>query len=84
MNRQQRRALKKKGITEEEVKLSDKIFLFNKLPDQCSACENPFDKQDRTMVFSWKVVIHEETIRLFCPPCLKAAKTYIEENVDAD
>ena len=84
MNRQQRRAMEKKGISDEEAKLSDKIFLFNKLPDQCMTCKNPFDKQDRKMLFSWKVVIRDETVRLFCPSCLESAQTYIEENIDAD
>jgi len=84
MNRQQRRAMEKKGISEEEVKLSDKIFLFNKLPDQCTTCENPFDKQDRKMLFSWKVVIRDEAVRLFCPSCIENAKTYIEENIDGN
>ena len=84
MNREQRRALKKKGITDEEIKLSDKIFLFNQLPDKCSACENPFDKQNRQMVFAWKVVIREDVIRLFCPVCVKKAKDCIEENTNED
>ena len=38
MNREQRRALKKQGLDDAEVKLSDKIFLFNQLPDKCTAC----------------------------------------------
>jgi len=84
MNRQQRRALEKKGISDEEVKLSDKIFLFNKLPDQCTACKNPFDKEDRKMLFSWKVVIREDIIRLFCPICIQKTKRYLEENLNDD
>ena len=84
MNREQRRALKKKGILDEEIKLSDKIFLFNQMPDQCTACENPFDKENRTMVFSWKVVIREDIIRLFCPTCIEKTKTILEEKRNED
>ena len=80
MNREQRRALKKQGIDEAEVKLSDKIFLFDKLPDKCTSCENSFDKQDRTMVFSWKVVIREETVRIFCPTCIQKAQEVLDEH----
>lgn len=84
MNREQRRALKKKGITDEEVKLSDKIFLFNQLPDKCSACESPFDKEDRQMVFAWKVVVRDDTVRLFCPVCVKKAQDYMEDTLNED
>ena len=84
MNRARRRELKKKGISDAEIKLSDKIFLFNQLPDKCSACESPFDKQDRKMLFSWKVVIREDTVRVFCPLCLQKTKTFLEENRDED
>jgi len=84
VNREQRRALKKKGITDEEVKLSDKIFLFNQLPDKCSACESPFDKEDRQMVFAWKVVVRDDTVRLFCPVCVKKAQDYMEDTLNED
>jgi hypothetical protein len=76
--------LKKKGITDEEVKLSDKIFLFNQLPDKCSACESPFDKEDRQMVFAWKVVVRDDTVRLFCPVCVKKAQDYMEDTLNED
>jgi Zn finger protein HypA/HybF involved in hydrogenase expression len=84
MNRKQRRALKNTGIDDAEVKLSDKIFLFNKLPDKCTVCENSFDKQDRTMVFSWKVVVREDNVRLFCPTCLKKAQEVISDTQEKD
>jgi len=80
MNREQKRALKKKGVSDEEIKLSDKIFLFNQLPDKCTACENSFDKKDRQMVFAWKVVIREDTVRLFCPDCIQKTQEVINEH----
>ena len=82
MNRAQKRALKHKKVSEEERKLSDKIFLFNKLPDQCNVCEDPFDKTDKHMVQSWSVVAKQETVRLFCPDCIK--KTQEALNVSSE
>jgi|TARA_Y100000310_G_scaffold334537_1_gene414557 hypothetical protein len=80
MNREQRRALKKKGIDDAEIELSDKIFLFNQIPEECSSCEIPFDKKDKSMAFSWKVVIRDKTIRLFCPACLNKVQEAINEH----
>lgn len=81
MNRAQRRAQRKK-MSKSERKLSDKIFLFNQLPDQCSACEKAFDKKDKDMVHSWSVVVRaeQEKVSLFCPECIDKTQTVIEEN----
>lgn len=86
MNRAQKRALKHKKVSEEERKLSDKIFLFNKLPDKCNVCEDPFDKTDKHMVQSWSVVIRSETeaVRLFCPMCIEKTQTFLKENTNED
>ena len=32
------------------------------------------DPQHKDMVFSWSVVVKQETVRLFCPECIKIAK----------
>mgnify|MGYP005821136027 FL=1 len=81
MNRAQRRAQKKK-MSKDEQKISDKIFLFNQLPDECNTCEKTFDKQDKTMVQSWSVVVRDTkgTVSLFCPECIEKTQTFIEEN----
>ena len=84
MNRDQRRGLKKKKVSKEEKKLSDKIFLFEKLPDQCSACAEPFDKSDKEKVQSWSVVIRNknEKVTLFCPACIDKMKTFMKEKIN--
>jgi len=84
MNREQRRALRKRKLSEEEKKLSDKIFLFDKLPDKCNACEEPFDKTDKAMIREWSVVIRNknESVKLFCPGCIDNMKTLIEEKTN--
>ena len=54
-----------------EKEMTQKIGMFDKLPDACSACEKTFDKKDKSMVQSWSVVVREkeEIVRLYCPIC---------------
>ena len=80
MNRKQRRAAerrRKKGDAEQAM--ADKVHMFGKLPDSCSACEKTFDKKNRDMVFSWNVVVTEERVTLFCPTCIKKTQEVIDE-----
>ena len=78
MNRKQRRQAKKK-LTPSEQNLSEKIFLFNQIPDACTTCAEPFDKADKGMSISWRVVVREEKkqIHLFCPTCINKTKEAI-------
>ena len=81
MNRKERRAAaarRRKGDPEQAM--TDKIAMFNKIPKQCSACEKPFDKQSKDMVFSWKVVVMAERVSLFCPECIRTTQEVIKEN----
>jgi hypothetical protein len=83
VNRKERRALekqmKKQGTSEDEM--AEKMFLFDKLPDECSACTKWFDKKNRDMVFSWNVVVRndEEQVRLYCPACWDAAQKAVKQ-----
>lgn len=79
MNRKQKRAVKKQMGTEATENLSEKIFQFNKLPEKCSACNNPFDKKDKEMAQSWNVVVRQEVVRLFCPTCIKKTREVLGE-----
>ena len=78
MNRKQRRkdAKTKKKLTPSERNLSEKIFMFDQIPDACTTCAEPFDKADKGMAFSWRVVVHEskQRVRLFCPECINKTK----------
>ena len=71
MNRKQRRAAAKNAKKEGDEELSEKIGLFNKLPDECLVCLAPFDKKNKEMVKSWSVIVREEQkkVRLYCPDC---------------
>jgi hypothetical protein len=73
MNREQRRKLKKQ--TDVDENLSQKIFLFDKIPDKCDTCHEPYDKKDKKMASEWRVVVkhEEEVVRLFCPECYDKA-----------
>ena len=80
MNRKQRRAIEKKVGKDNSQKLADKIFQFDKLPDECLACLKPFDKKNKEMAMTWSVVIRDkDTVRLYCPECWDTAQKIIEQ-----
>ena len=81
MNRKQRRAqetlLRKDGNEE----LATKVALFGKLPEECTACEAAYDKNDKEMATTWNVVVREQEednpVRLYCPTCWNTAQEVI-------
>ena len=79
MNRQQRRAAEKamgkKGMEE----LTRQVMQFGNLPSECSACNKEFDKKDKSMALTWRVIVREDRVRLFCPSCLQSVKEIIDE-----
>jgi len=80
MNRKQRRAIEKKVGKENSQKLAEKIFQFDKLPDECLTCQKPFDKKSKKMARTWSVVVKEQdTVRLYCPECWKMALDIIDK-----
>ena len=80
MNRKQLRAMEKKVGKENSQKLAEKIFQFDNLPDECLACQKPFDKKSKQMARTWNVVVQDEdTIRLYCPKCWKMALDIIDK-----
>ena len=81
MNRKQRRAMKKELGEEQSKKLSQKIFQFDKLPDECLACLKTFDKKSKEMAKTWNVVVRDEdeTVKLYCPDCWTTAQKIIKE-----
>jgi hypothetical protein len=64
--------------------MADKVELFGQLPQQCSACEKPFDKKDKDMVFSWSVVIRQQVVRLFCPICISKTQEMLNEHAQKE
>jgi Zn finger protein HypA/HybF involved in hydrogenase expression len=80
MNRKQRRSLDKHLDKKTAANLTEKISQFDKLPQQCNACQKEFDKKNKDMIQSWSVVVKQEVVRLFCPECIKTAKEILEKN----
>ena len=91
MNREQRRknkklnnknsTTKKQNLTEEQVRdIPEKIALFEKIPQECSACLKPFNKDNRMQVATWSVVVRNDIgqVRLYCPECWEKAKAVVQ------
>jgi ribosomal protein L44E len=78
MNRRERRAMEKSVGADASQDIANKVAQFNKLPQQCDACQEPFDKKDKQMVQSWSVVVKQEVVRLFCPHCIKKTQEALE------
>ena len=62
--------------------------MLNKLKDKCRVCEKQFDKNNKTMLSEWTVVVREaeEKVHLYCPACWKKAQNIVKDisnnNVD--
>ena len=84
MNRKQRRTATKAAKQSGNKELSEKIFLFNQMPNECMACLKPFDKKDKQMVMDWNVVVREkeEIVRLYCPDCWDKAINLVKDLED--
>ena len=80
-----KRKIKRKAMAKQKKRakkdMSEKMGLFDKIPESCSACEKSFDKKDKEMVMSWNVVVREAqgVVRLYCPECWNMAIKAIEE-----
>jgi hypothetical protein len=82
MNRKQRRELERYANKDDVKNLSEKISIFGNLPQQCCACTNAFDKQNKDMIDSWRVVVRQEVVRLFCPDCIQKTQDIINERTE--
>jgi len=81
VNRKLRRSLSKQTGSDSAEKMSQQVALFSKLPEQCSACAEPFDKKNKEMATTWNVVVRKEDeanpVRLYCPTCWNTAQEVI-------
>jgi hypothetical protein len=70
--------------------ITSKLNMFDRLPEECLACEKVFDNQNKEMVSTWNVVVREVegVVRLYCPDCWGTAqeviKTYWAEKEDKE
>ena len=47
--------------------MKDQLLMFDKLPDNCLACEKEFDKKSKEHAMTWSVVVREQegVVRLY-------------------
>ena len=64
-----------------QAKIKKQMGMFDKLPNNCSACEKSFPKTKEAHS-TWRVVVRYEKqqVRLFCPDCQQKAKELVENN----
>jgi len=67
-----------------EKQMKRQLMMFDKLEDECAACEKPYDKNSKEHVTTWNVVVREkeEVVRLYCPECWDKANKLIKEIQD--
>ena len=63
------RKIKRKQTKKAEKQLSEKIGLFNKIPESCLFCNTKFDRTNRVMISEWRVIVREKEVSLYCPAC---------------
>jgi predicted RNA-binding Zn-ribbon protein involved in translation (DUF1610 family) len=75
------RRLRRNSEKQAKKDLAQKVNMFDRLPSSCTACEKPFDKQNREMVTSWNVVVKDQDkqVNLYCPPCWDKANEILED-----
>jgi Zn finger protein HypA/HybF involved in hydrogenase expression len=80
LERKLRRQNISKAKKEVEKEIKEKLGLFNRLPEKCLTCEEPFDKKNKDQVFTWNVVVNkkEDIVRLYCPSCWEKAQEIIK------
>ena len=73
--------MKRDRSKQAEKDLAQKVNMFDRLPDSCTACSKIFDKLDREMVMSWNVVVKDQDkqVNLYCPPCWDKANEILED-----
>jgi len=69
MNRKQRRAMKKQYGAKAVEKMQDLEEAISNMSNICTVCEAAFDKNDKSLLDSWRVTIDESGFRLLCPSC---------------
>jgi len=69
-----------------QKELQTKMNMFDRLPNECSACLQDFDKTDREMVTTWNVVVRQadKIVRLYCPSCWDLALDVIKKHSQDD
>lgn len=80
-SRKIRRRKEKEAKKRMAKEVKQKMNMFDKIGEECLACQAPFDRTSREMVSTWSVVVRqeEEKVNLYCPRCWGAARKVVEE-----
>lgn len=64
-----------------EKQMAKTLGLFEKIPDKCLSCDEPYDKTNKEHVTSWSVTVREKEgkVNLYCPACWEGAKKFLNE-----
>ncbi len=75
------RKIARNKAKKEEKEMKQLLSMFEKLGDECAACEAPFDKKSKEHAETWKVVVREkeQVVRLYCPECWGKANEAIKQ-----
>lgn len=81
-----KRKLDRKKAKDAEKEMKQKLNMFDKLGEECLACQKKFDKKDRSMVESWRVVVRQDEgkVNLYCPECWDFAQKIVKEALGND
>ena len=79
-----KRKAERKKVKQAEEDMQAKLNMFDKIGDECLNCQTLFNKKDREMVESWRVVVREDKgkVNLYCPPCWDLAQRFVKEALD--
>lgn len=81
-----KRKIERKKMKDAEKEMKQKLNMFDKMGDECLNCQKEFDKKDRSMVESWRVVVRQDEgkVNLYCPECWDFAQKIVREALGND
>jgi hypothetical protein len=80
LKRNAKKKKEKAAVVETQRTLKTQMGMFERLPQECSACPLEFPKT-RAAHMTWQVVVRsDQVVRLFCPECQEKAKKMVENN----
>ena len=70
---------KMKAAKKFEKQIKKQVSLFDKIPDHCLTCDKDYDKKDKEQVTSWRVIVRNDRVNLYCPECWNTATKIVKE-----
>ena len=79
------RKMARNKAKKQKKEMKQLLGLFDKLGDECAACEAPYDKTSKEHAMTWKVVVREQEqiVRLYCPDCWNKTTEAIKQVEEA-